>query len=576
MLLSQVNTALNKCLTVNQAKQVHAQIVVNNLRDLETHLVRQLVLSQRNFTPTIVYYAQSILHQAQDADSFSWSCVIRSFAQHGQFKEVFALHVQMQNLGLPPTSFSISSTLRACARIPYKTAGVSIHAQVHKYDILQSVYVQTALQDFYAKLGDMKAAKKVFDEISEKNVVSWNSLLAGYVKSGDLYMARQFFDEIPFKDTVSWNSMISGYARLGDMDMALALFHQMPAKNFASWNAIISGYVECGKIDMARSFFDAMPQKNNISWITMISGHSKCGDLGSAKILFDLMPEKDVAAFNSMIACYTQNSHPKEAIDVFKGLLEMKLFGQPDKMTLSSVISACSQLGDLDFGSWIESYMKRIRIEVDDHLATALIDLYAKCGTIEKAYGLFHGLAKKDLVAYSAMILGCGINGKPYDAIMLFEEMLNANISPNLITFTGILTAYNHAGLIEEGYQCFNLMSKFGLVPAADHYGIIVDLLGRAGRLDEAYDLIKSMPIAPHSGVWGALLLACRLHNNVELGEVAARHCFNLEADKAGYSSLLANIYASNERWDDVKRLRKNVNYLPASKIPGSSWVESN
>jgi len=174
------------------------------------------------------------------------------------------------------------------------------------------------------------------------------------------------------------------------------------------------------------------------------------------------------------------------------------------------------------------------------------------------------------------MILGCGINGKPDDAIMLFEEMLSANIPPNLITFTGILTAYNHAGLVEEGYRCFNSMSKFGLMPSADHYGIMVDLLGRAGRLEEAYDLIKSMPIAPHSGVWGALLLACRLHNNVELGEVAARQCFNLETDKAGYSSLLANIYASNERWNDVKRLRKNVKYLPASKIPGSSWVESN
>uniref|UniRef100_A0A7C9EMM9 Uncharacterized protein n=1 Tax=Opuntia streptacantha TaxID=393608 RepID=A0A7C9EMM9_OPUST len=576
MLLSQVSTALSKSLTVNQAKQIHAQIIVNNLGDLEIHLVHQLVLSLRNFTPTIVQYVQSVLHHVQEPDSFSWSCVIRSFAQHGVFKEAFALHVQMQNLGLLPTTFSISSTLRACARIPYKTGGVSIHAQVHKYDILQSVYVQTALQDFYAKLGDMKAARKVFDEMSVKNVVSWNSMLAGYLKSGDLAMARQFFDDIPVKDIVSWNSMISGYARSGDMDMALSLFQMMPAKNFASWNAMISGYVECGKIGMARSFFYAMPRKNNVSWITMISGLSNCGDVDSAKILFDLMPEKDVASFNSMIACYARNSHPKEAIDLFKEMLETKLIGQPDKMTLSSVISACSQLGDLEFGSWIESCMKRMGIEVDDHLATALIDLYAKCGTIENAYELFHGLGKKDLVAYSAMILGCGINGKPDDAIMLFEEMLSANIPPNLITFTGILTAYNHAGLVEEGYRCFNSMSKFGLMPSADHYGIMVDLLGRAGRLEEAYDLIKSMPIAPHSGVWGALLLACRLHNNVELGEVAARQCFNLETDKAGYSSLLANIYASNERWNDVKRLRKNVKYLPASKIPGSSWVESN
>lgn len=573
MLLSQVNATLNKCLTVKQAKQIHAQIIVNYLRDLEIQLVHQLVLSLHNYTPTIAHYVQNILHHVQFPDSFSWSCVIRCFAQHGQFKEAFALNVRMQNLGLHPTTFSLSSTLRACARIPYKIGGVSIHAQVHKYDILQSVYVQTALLDFYAKLGDMKASRQVFDEITEKNVVSWNSMLAGYLKFGDLAMAKQLFDEIPFKDTVSWNSMISGYARAGDMDNAFMLFQNMPDKNLASWNAMMSGYVECAKIDMARSFFDAMPQKNNISWITMISGYSKCGDIDSAKNLFDLMPGKDVASFNSMIACYAQNSHSKEAIHLFKEMLETKLVGQPDKMTLASVISACSQLGDLDFGSWVESYMKRIRIEMDDHLATAIIDLYAKCGSIEKAYELFHRLGKKDIVAYSAMIFGCGINGKPNDAIKLFEEMLKAKISPNLITFTGILTAYNHAGLVEEGYRCFNSMKKSGLNPSADHYGIMVDLLGRAGRLDEAYDLIKSMPITPHSGVWGALLLACRLHDNVELGEVAARNCFDLEADKTGYSSLLANIYASSERWDDVKRLRKNVKYLPSPKIPGYSWV---
>ncbi|KAL2902255.1 hypothetical protein RDABS01_027337, partial [Bienertia sinuspersici] len=566
-----LTTILSKFSTVNQAKQIHAQLLVHGSSDLEAELVCQLATSPRSFTPTVFHYVRNILCYLQHPECFSWSSVIRSLLNMDNSKRHFLFMFKCQRMGIHPSTFSLSSSLRSCARIPYKVGGLSIHAQVHKYELLQSVYVETALLDFYAKLGDMKAAKRVFDRMSEKNVVSWNSLLAGYLKSKDLSMAKQFFDEMPFKDIVSWNSMLSGYARSGDMDRAFHLFQQMPDKNLASWNAMISGFVESGKIDMARSLFDAMPQRNNISWITIISGYSKCGDVVSAQNLFVKMPTKDVLSFNSMIACYAQNSRPKEAIHLFNEMLERKLIDQPDQMTLVSVVSACSQLGDLDYGSWIESYMRRLGIEVDNHLATALVDLYAKCGSIDKAYELFLGLTKKDIVAYTAMILGCGINSKPHDAIQLFKEMLDANISPNLVTFTGILTAYNHAGLVDEGYQCFNLMRQFDLIPSADHYAIIVDLLGRSGRLEEAHDLIKSMPIPPHSGVWGALLLACRLHNNIKLAEIAAQHCFDLEHDKAGYSSLLANIYAMNGRWDAVNEMKKHLKFAGSATIPGSS-----
>ncbi|GAB4856994.1 hypothetical protein Ancab_014906 [Ancistrocladus abbreviatus] len=573
MLVSQLNAWVKNCGTVNQAKQIHAQILVNNLYDVEPLLARQLVLTARILSPSIVQYVQNILWCLQKPDTFSWSCTIRAFAQHGQFKEAFTLYAQMQRLGLSPTTFSVSSALRACARIGYKTGGVSIHAQIHKYEIFHSVFVQTALLDFYSKLGDIEIAERVFAEMDEKNAVSWNSMLAGYLKFGDLALAKQFFDMMPVKDIISWNSMISGCARSGDMYQACLLFRQMPHKNLASWNAILSGYVDCGKIDLAQHFFDVMPQRNAISWITMISGYSKCGDVDSARSIFDRVHDKDLLTFNSMIACYAQNSRPEEAIRLFIEMLSMN-FVQPDKMTLASVISACSQVGDLRYGYWVESCMKRLGIVKDDHLATALIDFYAKCGNIGKAYELFYGLGKKDLVAYTAMILGCGLNGKADAAIKLFKEMLVDQIWPNLVTFTGILTAYNHAGLVEEGYQCFNSMKQYGLQPSADHYGVMVDLLGRAGRLEEAYDLVKSMPMKPHTGVWGALLLACRLHNNLDLGKVAAEQCFNLEPDKTGYSSLLANIYASNERWDDAKSLR-TLQYVRPAKIPGCSWIES-
>ncbi|KAM1800822.1 hypothetical protein EV1_031918 [Malus domestica] len=566
---------LEKSLTLKQLKQVHAPIISNGLHHLQILLLRQVLHSDFTFSAATARYVHLILHNLKNPDAFSWSCAIRYFSLHSQYETAFSLYLKIKRLGLCPSSFAVSSALRACARILNELGGILIHAQVYKFGFCGCVYVQTALVDFYSKLGDMKTARKVFDGMPEKNVVSWNSVLSGYMKSGDMEEAQEVFDEIPNKDVVSWNSMVSGYARMGNMDKAYFLFQQIPQRSLASWNAMISGYVECERVESARGIFDAMPLRNNVSWITMISGYSKCGNVESARQLFDQMSERDVLLFNAMIACYAQNSQPKEAIELFNQMLKLEVNIQPNEMTLASVISASSQLGDMKFGLWAEFYMSEHGIELDDHLATALVDLYTKCGDIDRAYKLFHGLKKRDVVAYSAMILGCGINGKAVEATKLFEEMVNADICPNVVTYTGLLTAYKHAGLVEEGYRCFNSMNEHGLEPSGDHYGIMVDLLGRAGQLDKAVELIRSMPMQPQAGVWGALLLACSLHNNVELGETAARNCFKLEPDKSGYYALLANIYASAARWDDERRLRKVMEKKGFAKIPGCSWMDS-
>ncbi|KAM4075019.1 hypothetical protein ACB094_10G138200 [Castanea mollissima] len=500
MVVPRLTTLLNNNLTVNQAKQIHAQILINSLNHLEPLLVRQIapLTSIHCRSVAQAQYLKLVLYQLQNPDAFSWGWTIQFFSQNGQFKEAFSLYVQMQRLGLFPTTFAISSALRACARIEYRIGGVLVHAQVHKYGHCICVYVHTVLVDLYLKLGDMVTAQKVFDEMLVKNVVSWNSILSKYLKSGSLAEAQRVFNKIPRKDVISWNSMVLG------------------------------------------SIFDAMSQRNNVSWITMIAGYSKCGDVESAWKLFDQVNDRDLLFFNAMIACYAQNSQPKETIELFSLMLERNIDVQPDGLTLSSVISACSQL---KFGSSVESYMNKFGIELDDHLATALVDLYAKCGSIDEAYELFRGLRKRDLIAYSAMIFGYGINGKAVNVIRLFEEMLISHICHNLVTYTGLLSAFNQAG--------------------------------GAGQLEDAFELIRTMPMQLHAGVWGALILACRLHSNVELAEIAAQHRFELEPDTTGYCSLLANIYASVKRWDDAKRLRKVVGEKGFIKIPGCSWMDS-
>ncbi|RVX18420.1 Pentatricopeptide repeat-containing protein [Vitis vinifera] len=340
-------------------------------------------------------------------------------------------------------------------------------------------------------------------------------------------------------DSFSWACTIRFFTQHGQFKGAFALYVQMQRMGVLSIHGQVQKFGFCGGGDgfiwrqlwwiltanwviwrfqarclMKRLAFD-------VSWVSDVWGFSggSEGDLEKASSLFQQMPErnfaswnamingyvggKDLLLFNAVIACYAQNSKLKEALKLFNMML------------------------------------------------------HPNCGSIDKAYELFHGLRKKDLVAYTAMILGCGINGKAIDAIKLFDEMVDAQICPNLIMFTGLLTTYNHSGLVEEGYHCFTTMKKYNLVPLVDHYGIMVDLFGRAGWLQEALELIKSMPMQPHAGVWGALLFACRLHNNADLGEIAAQHFFELEPDTTGYCSLPCNIYVSGERLDDVRRLRK-------------------
>ncbi|XP_077235529.1 tetratricopeptide repeat (TPR)-like superfamily protein [Tasmannia lanceolata] len=574
MFVSNLPTLLKTYKKASQPKQINPQILTKALNSSLSYLL----IPTRCLSLSSPLNAQQVFDELPNPNVFSWASAIRFSSQHGRFKEAVSLYVQMQRADISPSTFAVSSVLKACARIPAKIAGTSIHGQVHKLGLSRVVYVQTALVDLYSKFGDLEIAQKVFDEMPERNVVSWNSILSGYLRAGELTKGRKIFDEMTTKDVVSWNSMISGYAKAGDMGRAESLFRQMPWRSPASWNGMISGYIESRNIEAARGLFDEMPERSNVSWIAMISGYSKYGQVDSACQLFEQMGEYDQTAWNAMIACYTQNGRPKEALQLFNKMRKLNMNVQLDEMTFVSVISACSQLGDFRFGTWVESYMHRLGIELDDHLITALIDLYAKCGSLDKAYEMFHGLRRRDLVAYSAMIMGCGINGKVGSAISLFEEMVNAKIRPNAITFTGLLTAYNHAGLVEEGYRCFSsMMSEHRVAPSADHYSIMVDLFGRAGRLEEALGLIRSMPMQPHAGVWGALLLACRIHCNVELGEIAAQHCIELEpeAEASGYYVLLANLYASAERWDDAKRLRKLIEEKRLAKIPGCSWMES-
>ncbi|KAH7666598.1 Tetratricopeptide-like helical domain-containing protein [Dioscorea alata] len=309
-------------------------------------------------------------------------------------------------------------------------------------------------------------------------------------------------------------------------------------KNIRSWNAMISGYARNGMVDDSKKLFDDMPQRGGFSWSAIINGYVQCGCFTDALLMFRRMLKEGVVI---------------------------------DKFVLSSALTACANVCALEQGRWIHAYIDRNFKQLDPVLGTSFVDMYAKCGHLDFASEVFKKIQQhKQVFTWNAMISGFAIHGQAKEALKFFAIMQKENIKPNAITFIAILNACAHTGLVDEGYNHINSMEKdFGIAPTTEHYGCMVDLLGRAGLLEEAESIINSMPMKPNAAVWGALLGGCRIHGNAKLGERVAKILLELEPENSGRYAVLLNIYAKVHRWDDVSKLRKLMKCRGIKTIPG-------
>ncbi|XP_010257416.1 PREDICTED: pentatricopeptide repeat-containing protein At3g62890-like [Nelumbo nucifera] len=342
-------------------------------------------------------------------------------------------------------------------------------------------------------------------------------------------------------------------------------------------NALIQMYANCGSVDDARMVFDWSAQRDLFSWNLMIGGYVGSGDVIHAKELFDAMPERDVVSWSTMIAGLVQVGCLIEALELFREMLQTG--PKPNEFTLTSVLAACANLVALDQGKWIHVYIDKVGIKMIEQLLASLIDMYAKCGEIELASNVFHGEAgtRKTVWPWNAMIGGFAMHGLSHEAIDLFEQMKMKSIGPNKITFVALLNACSHGKLVEEGKWYFKSMSScHGIEPEIEHYGCMVDLLGRAGLLKEAEEIILAMPMAPDAVIWGALLGACRIHRDTEMGDRIAKAIKELDPYHVGCHVLLANMYSSSGRWKEAKAVREKIESGGTKKTPGCSSIELN
>jgi pentatricopeptide repeat protein len=342
--------------------------------------------------------------------------------------------------------------------------------------------------------------------------------------------------------------------------------------------ALLSMYARCGSPVDAQAAFDGIHHKNVYSWTALLTMYCKHNDLHNASQVFHKMPTRDAVAWNVMIAGYSQ--HLEYADQVLTVFDQMQREGvKPTKVTFMIVLSACADLTAVEEGSQVHAQITKAGFETDFCVGSALVDMYAKCGSLADARHVFDKMPNKDTIAWTAVITGYAQHGDGKESIRLFREMVRQGVSPDEVTFVGLLTACSHMGFVDTGCHYFELMiQEHGIQPTLKHFGCMVHLLGRANCFEEAHKLITAMPIEPDSLTWGALLGACRVHNNVELAELAAEEQLKLQPkNPAAVFMLLSNIYAAASRWNDVAKIRKVMKagheYLKLD-LHGHTWIE--
>uniref|UniRef100_A0A0E0LJ43 Pentatricopeptide repeat-containing protein n=1 Tax=Oryza punctata TaxID=4537 RepID=A0A0E0LJ43_ORYPU len=458
-------------------------------------------------------------------------------------------------LGVPPNGFTFTFLLRACALLGLPRPCGCVHGQIVRCGFGSDVFVQNALMDVYYRCGGggaggVGAARQVFDEMVDKDVVSWNSIVGVYMSSGDATGAMGLFEAMPERNVVSWNTVVAGFARTGDMVTARTVFDRMPSRNAVSWNLMISGYATSGDVEAARSVFDRMDQKDVVSWTAMVSAYAKIGDLDTAKELFDHMPVKNLVSWNAMITGYNHNSRYDEALRTFQLMMLEGRF-RPDEATLVSVVSACAQLGSVEYCNWISSFIGKSNTHLTVALGNALIDMFAKCGDVGRAQSIFYKMETRCIITWTTMISGFAFNGLCREALLVYNNMCREGVELDGTVFIAALAACTHGGLLQEGWSIFNeMVEQYNIQPRMEHYGCVVDLLGRAGNLQEAILFIESMPLEPSVVIWVTLLSSCVAHGNAEL------------------------IDALEGRWDGVIGARTSMRNWGIEKVPGSSLIQ--
>ncbi|KAI5657284.1 hypothetical protein M9H77_26077 [Catharanthus roseus] len=487
----------------------------------------------------------------------------------------------------PLTSTSLSSTLQHYINSDYPFHGQKIHSQIIKTGFKPNLNISIKLIILNMKSSCLSYARHLFDELPQPTLSAYNYMIAGYMRHGfpeksfDLFRRLTFSDQKPDGYTLSMilkgsscQSLASGSPSTGKQVHAQILKSGIEGDDVL-YTALVDSYVKNGRVDCARKVFDLMLEKNVVCSTSMITGYMNQGCIEDAEDVFRKTKEKDVVVLNAMIEGYSKSVETaKKAIQVFIDM--QRLDFRPTISTFASIIGACSVTSAFEIGQQVQGKLMKTEFFTDIKMGSALLDMYSKCGRTEDARKIFDHMPEKNVFSWTSMIDGYGKNGYPYEALELFNRMeLDRSVKPNYVTILSALSACAHAGLVTEGWEIFDRMERdYFVKPRMEHYACMVDLLGRAGDLNQALKFVMEMPEKPNSDIWAALLSSSRLHGDVEMADLAAKELFKLSTDsRPGAYVALCNTLAEAGRWVHVSELREVMKTRGISKGTGFSWV---
>ncbi|XP_042516658.1 pentatricopeptide repeat-containing protein At4g14050, mitochondrial [Macadamia integrifolia] len=473
--------------------------------------------------------------------------------------------------------------LRACAKSQNLLQGKKFHAQIIKTGLEQWEPLPNNLIDMYGKCAILEAAFHLFDELPQRDHVSWASILTAHNKANlphrtlSIFRNMFAFDQLQ-PDNFVFATVVKACGSLGAVKQGKQVHARFVLSQFTDDDVVKSSlvdmYSKCGLLDDARWVFDSISWKNSVCWTAMISGYARNGWTLEAVKLLQRMPMKDLFSWTALISGIVQSGDGFDAIKLF---IQMRREGVQiiDPFVLSSVVGASANLAALELGRQIHCLVVVFGYESSVFVSNALVDMYAKCSDILAAKDVFDKIHQRDVVSWTTIIVGAAQHGKAEEALTLFDEMILAGLKPNEVTFVGLIYACSHVGLVDKGRHLFNSMIKeYRINPSLQHYTCLLDLLSRSGHLDEADNLIKTMPFDPDEATWAALLSACKRYGNIEMGIRVSNHLLTLNLQEPSSYILLSSIYASADMWDYVSKVRKSMSVIAVKKEPGYSWVD--
>ncbi|GER25283.1 pentatricopeptide repeat-containing protein [Striga asiatica] len=561
--------------TPKPSESVVCRVVRDPIRELHAYFIR--THQHRNpklMCQIIKSYALSQKSTHKACSAFSdidrptlpvWNHMIRGLAQSHSPVHALNMFEKMRAYGLPGDNLTFIYLCKACAKTNDILVGKIVHTSALKLGFESYLYVQNALVHMYGFCGELGFSRKVFDEMPERDLVSWNSIICAYSQCTKYEEVLGLFNMMMsanvIADAVTLVKVVLACNYLGEwkrLDFILEYIENNRVEvDVYLGNTLIDVCGRLGSITLAWKFFNTMSERNIVSWNAMIIGLARSGDLVSAKKLFYDMPERDVVSWTSMIIGYSRASQYNDAIKLFQEMMRNNRV-EPDRVAIATVLSACAHLGRLDFGRAIHDYIVNKKSKSDIYVENALIDMYCKCGSVERALRVFHNMKEKDSISWTSVISGLAFNGDSKRALGLYSQMRRDGTTPIHGTFVGVLLACAHSGLVDRGLEYFNCMQRdFGLEPEMRHYGCMVDLLCRADNLSKAYEFIRSMPVEPDVVVWRILLSACKVHGDLGLARIAFEKLLELDPNNGGNYMLSCNSYAAAGKWEEAIKMRE-------------------